>query len=240
MSKVNELDRVIKEVIHQEVNLIEVPDMYDVWNDIEKNINKKHKHRLFTFNKRIAGIIAALLVLGVTLSTTDEGYTYYRRILNFFSSTEGDHISIQLDYGSNNNPQLNFETTTHKLSLEEAKQNVSFHMGIPSYVPDGYNIQEAFLTEFNGEVLNVELIYISNNNELVRIDQEPIFEQHAEVININLNNATVEQIEKNNIIYTVIKMKNDKVIIIWDMHEVKYTVDMTSNDELMKMVFSIE
>ena len=242
MRSENDLEQALKEAVHEEVNSIEVPDLDDVWGNIEDNINKKDNSRRTILNKKIAGVVAALLILGITFITTEEGYTYYRRILNLFLSTEGDQVNIELDHRSTNNPppESNLETTTHNLSLEDAKKKAGFQMGIPAYVPDEYTLQEVLLTQHNKEVLNIEIIYTSRNNELIRILQEPILEEHTEVININSNNATVEQIEKDKITYNIISRSDDRVRIIWDMNQVKYIVDAVIDDDLMEMVFSIK
>ncbi|ABR47973.1 hypothetical protein Amet_1803 [Alkaliphilus metalliredigens QYMF] len=244
MTKKKDLDSIIKQVVQEETTLIEIPDMSDVWNNIENNINKGSYFTVFTFNNKVAGIVAAMLVLVFTYSNTDEGYAYYRRVLSFITNTVENKtvINIESRQSTNLNPDIDesWELITESLSVEEAIGRATFQIKIPTYTPAGYSIDEIILKQFAGETLTAGLLYMSQDQSLIKLVQEPILGEYAQTIQVDSERTKVSQFKENGIDYHMMEFSDGEVMVLWQMSEVKYTVTGVGKEEIKKLILSIE
>ncbi|MBU5677248.1 DUF4367 domain-containing protein [Alkaliphilus sp. MSJ-5] len=250
MRDLDDLDLIIQEAISEEIESIVVPDMEDVWDNINtdiKNIdkeNKENKEKYFHFNKRTASTVAAILILTTILVNMDDGYAYYRKILNFFSQTVGANKDIKLNYNKNTRTtpgideeaQVNLKT----LPIEEAIYKSSFKIITPAYTPEGYIIEKVELTQFLDKTLMAELIYSKNDSDIIKMIQEPVIGDYSHTLQVDSNESTITQKKTNNIDYNIIEFKSGEVMIIWDMFEIKYTIVGLDKKELMKVALSIK
>lgn len=247
MRDLDDLDLIIQEAISEEIESIVVPDMEDVWDNINtdiENIDKENKEKHVHFNKRTASTVAAILILTTILVNIDDGYAYYRKILNFFSQTIGANKDIKLNYNKNTRTtpgideetQINLET----LPIEEAIHKSSFKIITPAYTPEGYIIEKVELTQFLDKTLMAELIYSKNDSDIIKIIQEPVIGDYSHTLQVDSNESTITQKKINNIDYNIIEFKNREIMIIWDMFEIKYTIVGLDKKELMEVALSIK
>lgn len=242
MRKQNKFDETMKEIIQEEINSIDVPDLQDVWNNIDENINKKDNVKTAFLNKKIASVIASLLIIGVIYSTTDEGHASYRKFLSFITNTIENTIDIGLKQNTKPNPDIDegWELVTENLSVEEAVQQATFDIRIPTYMPTGYSLSEIVLMQFGGETLNAELLYISEYSELIKLIQEPIIGDYAQTIQADSEKNRISQINKNGIDYNIIEANDGEVIVVWEVHGIKYTTIGFQKEEILNLIFSIK
>lgn len=242
MRRQEDLDQLLKEAVQENIDSIEVPYLDDVWSNIEDNINKKDNGRIAILNKRVASVIAAVLALVVIYSTTDEGYAYYRRFLSFVTNTIENKIDIGSKQNTPPNPKIdeNLVLTTESLSIKDAIQQATFDIRIPTYEPIGYSIDEIILTHFGGETLRAEILYISEDSKLIKLEQEPIIGDYAQTIQIDPDRTKVSNINENGINYNLIEASDGEVMVVWDFFGTKFTAIGFDKEEILNLIFSIE
>jgi len=244
LNKMDDFDMLIQESIIEEINSIVVPDMEDIWDNINEDIVNINKQKRFNFNKRITSIVASILILTVILTNVDSGHAYYRKILNFFSKTIGTSNDIKLNYSNNTRTtpgidediKIDLET----LPIEEAIPKASFKIITPTYIPKGYVVENVKLTQFGDKTLMAEIIYSNHNDDLIKIIQEPVVGDYSHSLQVDSNESTIRQETFDNIEYNIIEFKNGEAMVIWDMLQIKYTIVGINEKELINIALSIK
>ncbi|WP_427340854.1 DUF4367 domain-containing protein [Caloranaerobacter sp. DY30410] len=239
-------DQIIEESIKEDIDNIEVPKGDDVWNNISTHIKEKNKSSRIQSNKKIVGILAVLVLSGfILLHPNNEGYAKIPRILGVFSKLAGEKLNIYVNYNDSDSKSLksqqdvDSEIRRYKLTLEEAKIETDFSIKTPGYIPNEYEIKEVTLTKYKDRVINLVIKYTDNNNWF-SLQQEKIRNNSSEGIEVNSKNSEYKKVNRNGVQYNIIESSQGRVLIIWDMFEVKYTLIGSNKDELLKIAYSIK
>jgi hypothetical protein len=242
MNKKDILDEIITVSINKEIDNIDLPPMDDIWQNIETHIKSEKRNNSFKINNKIASILVVLTVCSyLALGLNNSGEANFKRVLNFITKKSGKEVNIDLNYKKNDPiKESNNSLIEHSLSLEEAKERADFIVKYPTYIPKEYSFEKATLSEYDGKGLYLKVIYSSNDNRKIIIEEEGIPKEYAQGINLNEENSQIKQINKNGFIYNIIEKNNNRVTVIWDMFEVKYTIRGENKDELIKLALSIK
>ncbi|MCT4509036.1 MAG: DUF4367 domain-containing protein [Tepidibacter sp.] len=237
------LEEIIKENIKEDIDKIDVPNMDYVWNNIENKIQNETKERDSYFNKKIACIIAILVLSSyISIGFHNQSQANFRRILNFIYKENDESIDVSLDY---KNPEEDMrEKNINKpsetiLKFNDIQNKTDFIVKKPSHIPMGYRLEKCLGYEDEEEILYIKLVY-ENENDSIEIKQEPVRGDYAHSIKMNPKYGEVKQFVENGLKYNVIKIKDNKFKIIWDMFETKYTAIGSSEKELKNLVISIK
>ena len=237
----------IKEVAIHDIESIPVPNMEDVWLDIEENLAKKQQKNNAMLYKRIATGVAAVLVLGLGIANTGEGYAYYERVIRYVTEVLENTVVIQIDHkneANNINSNIkaidNLEPIVYTLPLMDAIEKADFIVRLPNAIPKGFELKEVQLMEFNKKTISVELLYNNSQNKTMSIKQEPLRGEFSQVINVNPDHALVEEIIYNQRKYLVINFSNGLINVYWDMNEVRFFAEGNEKNQMMDMVLSIK
>ncbi|KAB3525666.1 DUF4367 domain-containing protein [Alkaliphilus serpentinus] len=237
--KVDILDSNIKEGIELELNKISVPQMEDVWENIEKEM--KTNNKTFTRIKKVAIFIGVSIVLGLLIGTTDI-YAQYQKVLSLIVRTMDSTINIQSQNKSNTPIDLDMEqeSKTYSVTLDEALDKSSFKFMLPNVMPKGYMFAEAIINEFGKQTISLEIIYVSNKNDTINIIIEPLLGDYVESINVNSNHATYEKFKNGDLTYNIIKFKDNRILIIFDHDGVKYSVEGINEEDIFEIIQHIK
>ncbi|MEJ8554632.1 DUF4367 domain-containing protein [Tepidibacter sp. Z1-5] len=237
------LEEIIKENIKEDIDKIDVPNMDDVWNNIENKIQNEGKKRDSHFNKKISCIIAIVVLSGyISIGFQNQSQANFRRVLNFIYKENDESIDVSLDYKNPDEDmrEENINKPSEKvLELKDIQNKTDFIIKEPSYIPKGYGLDKCLGYEYEDEILYIKLIY-TNENDCIEIKQEPVRGDYAHSIKMNPKYGKVDQFIENGFKYNVIKIKDNKFKIIWDMFETKYTAIGSSDEELKNLVISIK
>ncbi|QZY54908.1 DUF4367 domain-containing protein [Crassaminicella profunda] len=250
MKKNHLFEECIDQSIGENMDSIEVPNMDDVWMNIEHHIEKPQK--TYISRKRKLGIVAAIIMFALIHTTINhEGYANYFRCLNFFTqSTSNEMVDIHVDNKTptENRDIENFAShiktlengvSEYTLSIDMAKDISSFMIRQPDYIPDGYNMENVTLQQFEDEILNVKIMYTSKDGSFMLL-QEPISGEYAVSLKINDEQGMVIEKIVKGYKYNIIKYNNGLIEIIWDMNEVKFTLQGTlSEEQFLKIATSV-
>lgn len=237
------LEEIIKKNIEEDIDKIDVPNMDNVWNNIENKMQNEGKRRDSHFNKKIACIIAIIVLSSyINIGFHNQSQANFKRILNFIYKENDESIDVTLDYKNPDEDmrEKNINKSSEKLlEFKEIQDKTNFIIKEPSYIPKGYRLEKCLGYEYEDEILYIKLIY-ANENDSIEIKQEPVRGDYAHSIKMNPKYVEVHQFIENGFKYNVIKIKDNEFKIIWDMFETKYTATGSNEEKLKNLVISIK
>jgi hypothetical protein len=250
MKKQSLFDDMIHKVIEEQMREIDVPDMDDIWLNIEEHIEEKNKR--FTFRKKIIGIVVSVLLFAcVGIGVNNEGYANYFRTLKIFSKTNENQTTIvQMDNKTPGEDREDIDTdievkqyangmTEYVLPVARVKDIASFPFKEPAYLPEGYNIEEVTLNQLENKTMKISIVYASKNTSF-RLTQEPIKGEYALGLKINADQGTIKEKIIKGYRYNVIEYNNGFIEVIWDIDEIKYILEgELAEEEFLKIAASI-
>lgn len=235
----------IEEVTKLEIGSIPVPDMEDVWLNIEKSISFKQQKKASYKYRRIAIGIAAVLLLGLGLGSTGEGYLHYERAYRFISDVLEKSVVMQVNHRKEAEKlevgiTVTEEPKIYTLTFKEATERADFPIKAPIKIPEGFQLKEVQLVELNDKTASVELLYSDKENNLITIKQEPLEGELIEVVKKFTKDASIEEKKKDRYTYFIIEFINGITNVYWDMEDTRFLAKGKEKDLLIDMAFSIK
>jgi len=193
LNAMNEEDRIIKKLLQDVCNNIEIPDPTPSWNKVQERFEKQYrkkvriKHQL----KITVAVIACLLLIQFALTGGDLPKTYAhmssllkevkeRMIEIFFSKNKQDASkAITLPPATDNTVQ---PAVPEEVTLDEARSKLAFPLLLPQKVPDGFSLDLIRIyREADGQYRNVYLEYINESEDIFKISQHMIAPKSADI-----------------------------------------------------------
>ena len=229
----------IKEAAKREIESIPVPNMEDVWLNIEENLYKKQKKNNTVLVKRIAIGVAAVLL--ISLSFTNE----YTRVIGYVSEVLENTVAMQIDLrkeAKNRAAKGNTEATVYTLTLQEATERASFSISIPQVLPAGYALKDVNVTELGKDTLKTELIYSNKTMDFITLKQAPVEQEAIVVDEIMTSSKAIEtkEVAINGIAYKIISFDDGYMAVYWEKGNMRYLLEGMEKDQLMDISASIE
>lgn len=240
----NNIDKELRNITDDYLSNITVPDLDDVWVNINNHISKKPSKKRVPDKLTAVGAAAAIFIC-IGLVGYNEGYANYFKVMRFFTFFSEDITDIQL---GNNLPAIGSGSSASEddaplefvMPLERVKEVSSFYIAIPAYVPEGFRLGDAIIKTFNKKTIEATIQY-AQGDRLISLVQNPLIGEHS--MNIKLNKGEGEVIEEaiKGIKYVVMRFKDGDIKVIWEKNEIKYTLmgDLDL-EEMLRIASSIE
>ncbi len=226
-------DPYIKEAVKHELESVPVPNMEDVWLNIEESLAKKHKKNNSFLYKKLAIGFAALLVLSIGFIQNDD-YAYYKRAFNYLVEVLENTVAMQIDIRKEGNNQDIIKVIS--LSLEDAISRSDFDIKTPELLPEGYSLAEVQLEELNDRTLRVVLEYNAEGAEdSITIIQEPLQGEVEKPQGI-ISEETLDGDAK----YTIYGFNDKYFSIHWEKADLRFIAKGMDKEELIGLVMSIK
>jgi|GEM_PF-6806952 len=219
----------IKEAAKREIESIPVPNMEDVWLNIEENLYKKQKKNNSVLVRRIAFGVAAVLL--ISLSFTNE----YTRAIGYITEVLEKTVAVQIDLRKDGKK-------VSTLTLEEAKQRAGFPISIPQVLPNGYTLKEVKLNEQNKKTSSTELIYSNANNENIKLIQATLEKATKQIEEVRPFAKVIETKTEviNGIAYKIISFDDGYRAVYWEAENMKYLLEGMEKDLQIDIALSIK
>ncbi len=224
-------DPYIKEAVKHELESIPVPNMEDVWLNIEESLTKKQKKNNTLLYKRLAIGLAALMALSIGIGN-ESGFAYYKRAYNYLAEVLENTVAMQIDIRKEGKNQD--KIYVYSLSLEEVINRSDFEIKTPELLPEGYSLTGVQLEELNKNTLRVELKYSDTVGEVISIVQE-LIKGDAE----KPTDTISEELLKGKVDYTVYRLSDKDFVIYWEMANIRFTAKGKDKEKLIDVIESI-
>jgi hypothetical protein len=221
------------------------------WNEISKQLFEK-RNRTTTFKSgRLVAALFALFIIGSTFfyasSTSAFGW-----IKEFFVSQEGStayiHSGSKPADDSNMKPPSAEEivvhegvSKSHSVNISEAHELASFHLYVPTYIPDGYSENEAIVDCYNDKCNVITLLYKGVEDNPLTIKQHFFAGAYGTGGSVS-NVIETKQVTVNGTEATLIITSHENLKFLkWSKHNIEFTVDgYLSEDEILQVAESLE
>lgn len=244
----DQFDKLIEEVIAEEIDEIKVPDGQYIWDNIKKNLDVSGENKIKKYNyKKVSGLIIAFVTISALLiwSPTELNASYIR-ILKRISEITGGKIEINIDSVNNtrDNSWVSIDNngvpTTISLDIDEAKKKSSFQLVLPSYLPADFELKEVELEQLGNKTLSAKISYSNNDKTLIELVEIPVKREYTKNIGVNQEKAKVETVSNNGFEYTVILYNNNRVTVLWNIYDMEYSLRGSDKEEMLKIAFSLK
>lgn len=254
------LDKLIEIVYKKEyskiddIENIEVPNIHDVLNKFEMNleernkIKKKDSNVWNKFRKNLALTAAFLLVILISgyITETPEVKAVKFNIMKFFETIKNGSRNLkysnieELDDTDNEVPSScdgNTDQIEKVLSFEDAQNQTSFNICKPNFLPKGYEIKEVrLIIEYDGN----ERVKQKYTND----DKTIIIKQSLNTENTNTTVVTDENNRCENVLIddnkvTIITNDSTFSMGVWFTEKFKFEItvlDIISDENLIKII----
>ncbi|MEW9122656.1 MAG: DUF4367 domain-containing protein [Thermotaleaceae bacterium] len=246
MNNRDDMDTLIKKAMIATMEEIHLPQMEEVWRNIDKDIQKKHRRPFLYRNLWAAVLLVVVFLAGGQLA--NEGYANYLRNMKIFTSITGDGIHVkmhnklahEMERGEGRPVEIDQPLLEEmEVSIEEAKVFSSFPIQEPVYMPQGYGVDKAILMQMEERTLHVKIVY-GEGDEAIELLQEPTYGQYAASMHINPVYGKVIETSINGLNYLIIQFVDGRMKIHWDRNEMKFTLTgKLEQEEMMKIATSI-
>ncbi len=251
-------DQWLQQAVKQEYNQVPspAPMKESMWKQIQMERKEQPKKKSsIVFNKSYLSVAAAFLILligSLFIQLKDgEAFGWFS---NYFIDEQGDRTEINNQISDNPIDQppalpsydaplrskelIPIET---EMSLEEAVEKASFHIVIPSKLPDGYQLGTVTLRQYKGEPLEgVDLQYVGNTQSFIIAQKKIIGEYYSSNMTVNNNLAEVETINLNGTEATYIGYDDGTTELIWLRMRTKITITgELSKEEVLEIAKSL-
>lgn len=180
-------DEELKSALRQIYDNIEIPDSMNSWLQVQKRLEKRK--RILHWKRRMK-IATSIVVVSFTLNLVINmsPITAYSHISGLFKRIQQDVIAFFHEKPDHHQSETktpppsdrvtfsNSDSQMVEVTLEEAQSKVSFHLLVPTEIPEGFQMETIRLFSPNGKNYynNVQFEYVNANNEVFNIIQQKI------------------------------------------------------------------
>ena len=224
------MEKLVREAIQKEMESGPEPPLSveEAWERLNQSRGANPKKKRFRrVNKMVVLAASFLIALTVILSFSPGNGSAFTTITDVFQKVQGE--AMHLFFSSRETPknQENAPTsedavvikdsklTSERMPLEEAKQETSFPIRIPEFVPDDFTLKDVTVFKWTGEVSReISLHYTSDSREFM-INQKFIEESFGMGLTSGRDDVEVKQISIKGNEATLMQYKNKTVRLIW-------------------------
>lgn len=249
-------DEALKEALDSYMDDIPVPNMDEVWANIESDLTV-HKKKRFSMLPKIAVAASLLLVISLMgnkiidknqanpekeivkteVITNGERHVGFK---GFSQNKQNEAINT-----SNNYSEKYFEIKNPVekiLSKEELKK---IHgIILPDYLPEGFDYTEGKLLLVNDELKRVDIQIINSNNseDFLDFKQSMVILESRQSTFSDMEGSDFEEIKRNGITYYVFKTRHDNIYIITNLYNarIKISGKTSQKEELLKIAYLLK
>lgn len=249
-------DEALKEALDSYMDDIPVPNMDEVWANIESDLTV-HKKKRFSMLPKIA--VAASLLLVISLmgnKIIDKNQANpEKEISKTEVITNGErHVGFKNLQGSisNENNSVNqlysekyfeIKNPVEKILSKEELKKVHGII-LPDYLPEGFDYTEGKLLFMNESLKRVDIQIINSNNSKDSLDfkQSLVFLESKQSTFSDINGSDFEEIKRNGITYYVFKTRHDNIYIITNLYNarIKISGKTSQKEELLKIAYLLK
>lgn len=185
-----QLEKLIKKALEEEFEKIDVPDPEPSWRKIEVRLRKEHrKKKRFSYLKR-TGWIAAAMLLAVMIASEPQTTSAFNRLFQIFHDWKEGIVRIVFNTSDHQGKALTppppsdepltegdvvATTVNMEVSLDEAKDNLSFSPVIPNFSNSkGYRLDKVEIWPYdNGRKSDkLSLVYVKEGGWFSILEQK--------------------------------------------------------------------
>jgi hypothetical protein len=235
----------IKEAVKIEIDSIHVPEMEDVWSNIEKALARQQQKEVLYKYKRIAVGAAAALILGLALGGTGSDYLLNNKAYRLLTEALEKSVVMQVNYKKEvKRPDAEAIAASvpkqYTLSFEEAAERADYPIKAPATIPQGYELSEVRLTEMADKTVSIKLLYSDKQNNVLTVKQVPIDGKLEEIVEGASKGAAVTMQRKAGYTYFIMDFTNGSTKVYWDMGQTRFLAEGREKELVTDLAFSIK
>jgi len=211
---------------------IEVPDSTPSWNALQGRLNRrKRRKKLSNQIKIITGVVCASIIISILYFGENVPQRAYAHVSDFFNNVVQIFLKKPIDNPDSalTLPPPAFQDqnseirSPEKVSLDEAKQKLSFNLLLPIDLPSQLQLNEIrIFKEMDGDYRAAYLEYFDSADNLIKINQRLISDNSSIMTEIREGAGSVKNImidEQYPAI--VLEMPDGTLYIEWIVQDVK-------------------
>lgn len=226
MMKKIDLDQLIDESISEEVDSIPPPllSSSEAWERLQQQRNQKTKRISPNMKALIYAASIALIIFTATFSVPQNS-SAFSKFTEYFYQIQDSVVQIFIgtgvidernsDYPSTGIDQQLQEMLIKNMSLEDARNETSFLIKVPSYVPIGYSLVDVTVFYFEGEQSNNIYLNYSSDESRFTLNIKEIEDQFGFGSTFSEAGSEIEDILINGHPASLITYDTGKKRLVW-------------------------
>jgi hypothetical protein len=230
-------DELLKRMLRDLHNSIEIPDGTDSWNAMKSKWNRRERRKKHMRRLRLAaGLVCAALLLSFLIA--NNGSRAYASISSFFKDIQNHMIEIFLKKPAANpkdaltSPPSGEGTiigasnaAPEKVTLSEAKEKLAFPVLLPSTLPEPYRLHEIRLfKEADNQYRSIYLEYSDPQGSIIKLSERMIVENSGIKTEIPEGAGAVKDVKINGNPGVLMILPEGMVNVEWIADDIKISL----------------
>lgn len=232
-----------EENICDEENSIDIDSLLeDAYREVEENKKKKAKEarrkKLLSASK-VAAVFIGIIAVFLAVFEPEQGYADVFRFMKD-RGTDGNEVISDNLIGD----EAADEVAEYTVSLEELDDAAGFHVPMPEYVPEGYEMESnVTVVKKQNKTYDIVMHFINKEDwSMLLYNIIPADQRRTKSAVLDIPDKNCEEILIDDKLCTYYSdVENEKITLYWEKDEFIYSIDgKISRDEAVKTVESIE
>lgn len=242
------MDSLLKELIQDQIDNTPCPPRDEIWNNIKEKLMEEQRAKVKANRpKKLRPLIAACITIALLISlfvlpgTNTMAFT--NKILKGLFNIGEDTIQIykKVIYGNRT------ETDSKHIEdprIKEVQREVSFKLLVPSYIPEGYELEHVFKDKKIEKRESVTFLYSSVNNSDDVLGLTIVQQYYPDTASLALSlprkeNPSAESFIKGSTEYVFIDNAKYKMLL-WNNDNLSYEImSNMGKDEMVRIAESM-
>lgn len=254
MSELN-IDQLIEDVVKAEIKNSPAPALStaEAWEQLNQRlqdrraVNQQRKGRYRSRGLLLA--CAAVVLLAVLWNPVNS--SAFGKLTEIFQQAQGAFIElfvrVDAPYEDENAPDNyaivnELRVRSETMSLEEAQKNTSFDIKVPSYIPDGFQLESVIVIQKDNQISEEIYLQYKNNNRSLVIGEKIIRDFKGTTVVADYEDTIREEITVNNHLANLFTYKDGTLELIWVVDDYNYfeITGILPKDEIIAIAESIQ
>lgn len=254
MSELN-IDQLIEDVVKAEIKNSPAPALStaEAWEQLNQRlqdrraVNQQRKGRYRSRGLLLA--CAAVVLLAVLWNPVNS--SAFGKLTEIFQQVQGAFIElfvrVDAPYEDENAPDNyaivnELRVRSETMSLEEAQKNTSFDIKVPSYIPDGFQLESVIVIQKDNQISEEIYLQYKNNNRSLVIGEKIIRDFKGTTVVADYEDTIREEITVNNHLANLFTYKDGTLELIWVVDDYNYfeITGILPKDEIIAIAESIQ
>lgn len=254
MSELN-IDQLIEDVVKAEIKNSPAPALStaEAWEQLNQRLqNKRAINQQRKGRYRSRGLLlacAAVVLLAVLWNPVNS--SAFGKLTEIFQQVQGAFIElfvrVDAPYEDENAPDNyaivnELRVRSETMSLEEAQKNTSFDIKVPSYIPDGFQLESVIVIQKDNQISEEIYLQYKNNNRSLVIGEKIIRDFKGTTVVADYEDTIREEITVNNHLANLFTYKDGTLELIWVVDDYNYfeITGILPKDEIIAIAESIQ
>lgn len=254
MSELN-IDQLIEDVVKAEIKNSPAPALStaEAWEQLNQRLqNKRAINQQRKRRYRSRGLLlacAAVVLLAVLWNPVNS--SAFGKLTEIFQQVQGAFIElfvrVDAPYEDENAPDNyaivnELRVRSETMSLEEAQKNTSFDIKVPSYIPDGFQLESVIVIQKDNQISEEIYLQYKNNNRSLVIGEKIIRDFKGTTVVADYEDTIREEITVNNHLANLFTYKDGTLELIWVVDDYNYfeITGILPKDEIIAIAESIQ